>query len=344
MADYSNLFRGGGVSQAGRPKVKKGKNRILIFIILCCVALISIWLYQKVSGSSDTKKMAEVEFVEEAKPLTSTPITIPIETKTTEVKKVAQKLSISPKTLLEVKEDLEKAKEAINKDEFVAAKNYALKILGSGLNEGDEYWEKAADILGEANTGIYINDVPAPNKKLYTIQDGDSLIRIAKRFKTTVEAIQKSNSLDPTNPTIFPGKTLYIYTGEWTVQISKSKFRLYLFDGKDLFKIYRIGIGKQGRTPIGIFEISTKQKEPIWYNEGKAIPYGSKDNVLGTRWMALKPIGETNKNLRGYGIHGTWQPETVGTKSSNGCIRMKNEEVDELFSILPYHTEVVIKK
>ena len=115
-----------------------------------------------------------------------------------------------------------------------------------------------------------------------------------------------------------------------------------MYDGKNLFKVYKVGIGRQGRTPSGKFIIRTKQKEPIWYNEGKAIQYGSKENVLGTRWMALKPIGNTNQNLRGYGIHGTWQPETIGTRSSNGCIRMKNEEVNELFSILPYKTEVII--
>jgi lipoprotein-anchoring transpeptidase ErfK/SrfK len=59
--------------------------------------------------------------------------------------------------------------------------------------------------------------------------------------------------------------------------------------------------------------------------------------------MALTPTGDTDKNLSGYGIHGTWLPETIGTESSNGCIRMKNEEVNELYSILPYKTEVTIE-
>ena len=66
--------------------------------------------------------------------------------------------------------------------------------------------------------------------------------------------------------------------------------------------------------------------------------------MLGTRWMSLKATGDTNKSLHGYGIHGTWKPETIGTKSSNGCIRMKNEEVNELFSIVPYNTPVKIEK
>jgi lipoprotein-anchoring transpeptidase ErfK/SrfK len=102
-------------------------------------------------------------------------------------------------------------------------------------------------------------------------------------------------------------------------------------------------VGRQGRTPSGTFKIAGKTLEPEWYYNGKTIPYGDKRNVLGTRWMALKPIKGTDPNLRGYGIHGTWMPETVGTQCSNGCIRMRNKEVEELFSILPYGTEIVIK-
>ncbi len=45
-----------------------------------------------------------------------------------------------------------------------------------------------------------------------------------------------------------------------------------------------------------------------------------------------------------YGIHGTTQPETVGTQSSAGCVRMRNEEVEELFTFLPRGTRVVIEE
>ena len=60
--------------------------------------------------------------------------------------------------------------------------------------------------------------------------------------------------------------------------------------------------------------------------------------------MALKPTGKTDMNLRGYGIHGTWKPESIGTQCSNGCIRMRNDDVNELFTILPYHTKVTIEE
>jgi lipoprotein-anchoring transpeptidase ErfK/SrfK len=59
--------------------------------------------------------------------------------------------------------------------------------------------------------------------------------------------------------------------------------------------------------------------------------------------MSLKPVGKTNSNLSGYGIHGTHEPESTGRMSSNGCIRMKNKEVNELYSIVPRGTDVIIK-
>ncbi|HRR06885.1 MAG TPA: L,D-transpeptidase, partial [Victivallales bacterium] len=101
--------------------------------------------------------------------------------------------------------------------------------------------------------------------------------------------------------------------------------------------------GKQGRTPSGEFIITAKQKDPVWYIEGKAIPFGASENILGTRWLALTPAGTTDKNLKGYGIHGTWEPNSVGSATSNGCIRMKNEDVEELFSIIPLKTTVIIE-
>jgi len=258
--------------------------------------------------------------------------------------KVARKVAFPNKQYSKLQKELKRALKSFKEEEYVDARNIALKIVESTLREGDKLWEQAVGILNESNIAIYMTDMPAPEKKLYTIQEGDSLNRIAKKYHTTVEAVQKSNGLNPASPIIFPGKTLYIFQGDWSIKVSKSKFRLYLYNGNHLFKVYNVGVGRQGRTPEGSFVINAKQKHPTWYNEGKAIPYGSKENVLGTRWMALKPVGGTDQHLRGYGIHGTWLPETIGTKSSNGCIRMKNDDVNELFSIVPYKTKVLIEK
>ena len=339
MADYSNLIHSGGVSTVSDGGPSRGRGRLIVFILLCCLIFAGIWLYRRHSEDSAGKDGEPAQGSDAARPQ---PAQSDRMAPATQKPDTAPQPTVPPEVLAMARENVAAAVQALQSDEFVRAREHALKVIESQLKEGDQLWEQAAEVLSKANISIFMSDIPAPSKKLYTIQEGDNLIRIAKRFKTTVESIQKSNSLDPTNPVIFPGKTLYIYTGQWSVVVRKSLFRLYLNDGESLFKVYPIGIGRQGRTPSGVFRITSKQKEPVWYNEGRAIPYGAEDNVLGTRWMALQPIGDTDPNLRGYGIHGTWEPETIGSQSSNGCIRLTNDDVEELYSILPYNTEVTI--
>ncbi len=350
MADYSNLFRGGGVSTPGRRSEKKGGKMIFIFITLCIVATLIIWVFTR---TPDTKKSPspiatkpQIATKHQTENIGPQPqLDLP------EIKEVTLKSpptrviksSLSPTKLQQAKANFEEALTAFAKENYVKARDAARLVMDSGIDVREKLWKRASEILGKSNIGIYTTDIPAPEKKLYTIKSGDNLISIAQRFSTTVESIQKSNGLNPGNPIILPGKTLYIYTGEWSVKVVKSEFRLYLYDKGKLFKIYYVSIGRQGRTPTGTFKITTKEKKPVWYNNGRSIPYGDKENVLGTRWMAITPTGDTDKNLSGYGIHGTWMPETIGTESSNGCIRMKNNEVEEIYSILPYRTEVTIE-
>ena len=70
------------------------------------------------------------------------------------------------------------------------------------------------------------------------------------------------------------------------------------------------------------------------------IDFGSEENLLGTRWMALESAD--HPELTGFGIHGTWERDSIGSESSAGCIRMLNEEVEELFDLVPRKTIVTI--
>jgi lipoprotein-anchoring transpeptidase ErfK/SrfK len=93
---------------------------------------------------------------------------------------------------------------------------------------------------------------------------------------------------------------------------------------------------------LGTFVITDKIEQPPWWRpDGKMIPFGDKENVLGTRWMSLQATG-TTAAVRGYGLHGTWEPETIGKQASAGCVRLKNNEVEELFLMIPTGTSVAI--
>jgi lipoprotein-anchoring transpeptidase ErfK/SrfK len=81
---------------------------------------------------------------------------------------------------------------------------------------------------------------------------------------------------------------------------------------------------------------------PDWWLDGEVIPPGDPRNILGTRWLGFEKTGAG----RGIGIHGSiladgvWQG--VGEAESNGCVRMRNPDVEELFDFAGYGTEVVI--
>ncbi|MFH1970158.1 MAG: L,D-transpeptidase family protein [Verrucomicrobiota bacterium] len=195
-------------------------------------------------------------------------------------------------------------------------------------------------LLGQINIELILSQAPMPEKEEYVVRSGDSLARIARKFKTTVDLIKKGNALQ--RPVLHPGDRLRVFKGTFTLAISKSRNDLVVKVNDRFFKRYRVGTGKFGTTPTGIFVITEKIEQPPWWRpDGKMIPFGDKENVLGTRWMSLRATG-TTATVRGYGLHGTWEPETIGAQASAGCIRLLNSEVEELFLMVPNGTSVVI--
>ena len=240
-------------------------------------------------------------------------------------------------------EKLRIAQDLFGKEELLKARKVTeIILLDPKLEVYSEYWLQAADLLSQINTVFLFTDAPCPEKQNYIIQRGDSLIRIAQKFSTTVALIQRGNNLDETNPMIYPDQVFRIYIADWHIEVIKSRFLLLVYDGDKLVKVYKIGTGRQNRTPVGSFEIDLKDFEPDWWRPGKVVKFGDPENVLGTRWMSLKPIDGTSETLKGYGIHGTWEPQSIGTAASQGCVRMINENVEELFDIVPQRTRVVI--
>lgn len=200
--------------------------------------------------------------------------------------------------------------------------------------------KEAEETLGRLNISLLFSPAKMPEKIEYIVQSGDTLDQLAKRHGTTIELIKKCNSLQ--GKMIHPGDRLLIFNAKLAMVISKGKNDLLLKANDRFFKRYPVGSGKFGTTPAGTFLVSDKIAEPPWWRpDGKMIPFGDKENVLGTRWMSLTATGPTPK-VRGYGIHGTWEPETIGKQASAGCVRLLNPDVEELYTIVPLGTPVTI--
>ncbi len=111
--------------------------------------------------------------------------------------------------------------------------------------------------------------------------------------------------------------------GERRIVVDVSRLTLTLYVGEERIKEYPIAVGKwHTPTPVGEFVIIEKDYAP--------------GGAFGSRWMGL------NVPWGGYGIHGTNRPWSIGNAASAGCIRMFNEDVEELFEVVPLRTHVAI--
>jgi lipoprotein-anchoring transpeptidase ErfK/SrfK len=220
--------------------------------------------------------------------------------------------------------------------ELLTARELGWRILDESRNEAVR--KQAEDLLGEVNIELVMNPYPMPEKTEYRIKSGDMLYLIAQRNNMTLEHLFYSNRVrGPIDrPSIHEGDIIRLFTGRFSIEVSKSRNDLVLYMNNKFFKRYPVGTGEFGSTPVGEFHIVNRSANPVWYrpSDGRVIPYGHPENLLGTHWLGF--------NIRGYGIHGTWAPETIGHQMSDGCVRMYNEDVEELFKLITERTPVVV--
>jgi len=100
--------------------------------------------------------------------------------------------------------------------------------------------------------------------------------------------------------------------------------KMAVIEDGEVVKTYNVSVGKASTpSPEGDFQITNRIVDPTYYHEGKVIGPG-KDNPVGSRWMGL--------SQKGFGIHGTNEPKSIGKAKSHGCIRMAKKDLEELFA------------
>ena len=230
-----------------------------------------------------------------------------------------------------VQTSLEEINRLMDKGNLLEAKAKLQSLPGESLSEADS--KSVQDVLEQLNLKILFSPTQTPDSLIYTVLNGDSLSKIAKKHSTTIDLIKKSNSLEKDQ--IRSGMKLKISKATYSIAVDISKNQLKLWSGGEVLKTYPVATGKPGYgTPTGTFTIVNKLEHPTWYKAGAVKPPDSPGNILGTRWLGF--------SLKGYGIHGTTLPETIGAHASDGCIRMLNQDVEELYVIVPTQTKVTV--
>jgi lipoprotein-anchoring transpeptidase ErfK/SrfK len=173
------------------------------------------------------------------------------------------------------------------------------------------------------------------------VQPGDSLTLVRQRFvrehpelPVSTGLIQKANGMS--SDVIHPGQILRVPAEPVTQLVDLGDHWLLYMIGGEVVESWPVGVGREGdETITGDFIVGDKQFEPTWWPKGREpVYYGDPENPLGTRYIVWFQDGAKTS----YGFHGTWTPESIGKNESDGCIRMANEAVEELYRILPVGT------
>jgi hypothetical protein len=116
--------------------------------------------------------------------------------------------------------------------------------------------------------------------------------------------------------------------------------RVYVYDGNREIDSYPVAIGAPGTpTPTGQFEIFQMIENPSWQSPwtGEVFAPGA-NSALGLRWIGF---AEMSNGIIGF--HGTPTVSSIGRAASNGCVRLRNEDVLALYSHVRMGMTVVVE-
>lgn len=122
---------------------------------------------------------------------------------------------------------------------------------------------------------------------------------------------------------------------ERLILVSIPDRKLAVIEDGIVLKVFSVAVGHASSpSPEGTFTVKTRLENPTYYHKGTVIPPGP-GNPLGSRWMGLSE--------KGYGIHGTNVPTSIGKAASHGCIRMGRTDLEELFRMVKLGDTVAIR-
>jgi LysM repeat protein len=207
----------------------------------------------------------------------------------------------------------------------VGEKYFARNAFSKGLAActSSEQENAIKKTLLSLNEEIIFSKEPSPDSVVYVVKKGDTLSKIGEAYDIPHEIIQRINDIK--GHLIYPDQRLKVIKGPFDIVIELQKYRLTVYLKGNFIKEYPIGIGKAGISPIGKFKVKNKLRNPAWTKPGEQMAADDPENPLGERWIGIE--GD-------YGIHGTIEPETIGQAASEGCIRMFEADVEELFDFV----------
>lgn len=178
----------------------------------------------------------------------------------------------------------------------------------------------------------------------HKVGSGDRLSKIARDHRVGYNLLASINGLsDPGR--IRLGQSVKYIRGPFHAVIDKSEFRMDIYIGKPdsqgrrlYVRSFRVGLGENDSTPVGswIARRGSKVENPAWTNPrtGQFYERDHPENPIGEYWIGLEGTDASTSSLDQYGIHGTIDPESVGTQASMGCVRLNDDDIALVFEMM----------
>ncbi len=187
--------------------------------------------------------------------------------------------------------------------------------------------------LTVVNDQIIFGSAPTELARYHRVESGELLGSIANKYRVDYESISRVNGINPNRISV--GMDLKILVGDVDIIVRKHVAdpartpTVTWYVGGRWAREYPACVGDGMKTPAGTYTFTLKERDPSWTNplNGQLLPNNHPDNILGSRWMAMKGM-----NTQGLGIHGTTVDDSIPGYTSAGCVRLHNVDVEELFS------------
>ncbi len=170
------------------------------------------------------------------------------------------------------------------------------------------------------------------------VKPGAILSSIGKDHKVPHEILMEINSISRPEA-LQAGDMIKVINGPFHARVYRSSFTMDVYLQNTYVRSFPVGLGQPGReTPTGLWlvKVGGKLVKPAWTDPdtGKLYQPYNPDYPLGSRWIGLEGIEGQAKNRTGFAIHGTKNPEQIGTLGSKGCIRLHNGDVMLVYNLL----------
>jgi len=246
-------------------------------------------------------------------------------------------------TSAQVTEILNQAKQLISQGKHIQAREALNDYLKDRLSDptSEPVREKALDLGQQTILGpkVYPDDTLCVS---YKVDVGDTFVRLAKRNKVPYQFLCKINQCDDPRR-LMEGQRVKLVKGPVHLKVVMHELTMYVFLQDTLFAKYDVGLGKNGKTPSGKWIVEDRIRKPVYVDPDTGDTYGPNDpnNPTGGFWIRLRGVEGETVGKTGFGIHGTTEPDSIKKFMSKGCIRMRNEDMSQVFDLLsPDVTEV----